>query len=417
MGLIFMSIIYLQNLNHKNKNMENTDVLFENYKSKYNESVILTKQDKLSGVKIYSKEPYAQSLYNLYSGANVFKATNLTKDLDLDVIYTVTLRSYNADDRLVYAEEVSSKAALFIPLRELNTPPTSSFASDQTIEYLQDHISSGTEIKVMVYRKENNEIFASERKCAGIIHRQELEQHLKNNTVFNVKILDLIDGGYIALFNNSIKCFLPGSQAAANIITDFSRLLGQEIPVMIENYDNFNNLYIISYKKYIKNTLSTEVHKLKFGQKYTGNLTNKPLNFGVFVEWDNYFTGLIHQTDFENYPEIMNTMKTGDAIDFYVKDITLSKGETRVILTTNLKSVNTNKLAWQELKDLAEGKTLDYEVERDTNQIEVFLPDNTSTMISVDLKKVNHLIKKSTQVNIYKIDTIKQFVKFDFVIS
>lgn len=397
--------------------MENYDLLFKDHKSKYNENVVLTKKDQLSGVKIYSKEDYAQSLYNLYSGANVFTESLFTKDLQTDQIYSVKLTGYNREERLVYAEEIGSKATVFIPLRELNIPPTTVMGGTGEIEYLQDCIGQGTTLKVMVYRKENNEIYASERKCAGIIFKQELEEFTKKEQYFTVKVIDLIEGGYIALYKNSIKCFLPGSQAAANIITDFSKLLGKEIPVMIENFDTFNNLYIISYKKYIKNTLANEVHKLKFGHKYTGTLTAKPYAFGMFVEWEDYFTGLIHQTDFGNYQELMNTMKVGDKIDFYVKDITLFKKETRIILTTNLDQVNSSRMAWQELKDLAEGQTLDYIIDKDRNQLEVILPNNTSTYITVDLKKTRHLTSRSTQIKIYKIDTINQFVKFDFLTS
>ena len=394
--------------------MENLNLLFATHKDKYNNSVVLSRQDKLTGVKILSKEPYAQELYNFLSKGTTFSSTMFSKDLELDQIYTVILKGYNREERLVYAEEVESKTAVFIPLRELNIPEHD--MGNNAVEIVQDAIVSKTEYKVMVYRKENNEILASERKCALIIFKQELEDNTVKNNWFTVKVTQLIDGGYIALYKNSIKCFLPGSQARANIISDFSQLIGQEVPVMIENFDSFNNLYIVSYKKYIKNTLAANAQTLKFGQKYSGVLTTKPLAFGIFVEWDNYFTGLIHQTDFEDYQSAIKNLKGGDQIDFYIKDIMISKGETRIVLTTKLELVNQTKLAWQELKDLAEGKTLEYVVDKDRGQLEVILPNNTSTYVTVDLKKVNHLIRKSTHIKVFKIDTLKQFIKFDFVI-
>ena len=389
------------------QNIIDFDLFFNTHKSKYNESVVLSPKDKAAGVKILSKEPYAQELYNIYSGTGIFNLKNPAKDLELDQIYSVTLKSFDRKDRLICAEELVSKQAVFIPLREL--------IGNITIEDLQDTMVNSTQIKVMVYRKDNGEIFASERKCASLIFKQDLDGYLKNNEFFTIKVLELIDGGYIALYKNSIRCFLPGSQAAANIITDFSTLLGKEINVMVENYDSYNNLYIVSYKKYIKNTLSTRVHELKFGEKLTGVLTNKPYNFGVFVEWDNYFTGLIHQTDFIDYPSVMNTMKSGDKIDFYVKDITSKKGDTRIILTTDLNSVSESKLVWQKLKNDAEGKILDFEVDNNRGQLEVTLPNNTVTYITVDLNKLKHLTKKSNQIKVYKIDTLKQSIKFDFI--
>lgn len=386
------------------------DLFYNKQKAKYNDSVVLTPEDKAAGVKILCKESYAQDLYELYASAGLFKQRKPTKDFELDSINTVVFKNFDRRERLVHAEESFSKSSIFIPARELNLAP-----GDNEVEVIQDAIALGTPTKVMIYRKENGEIYASEKKCAALIFRQDLEDSIKTNSSFTVKIVELIDGGYIALYKNAIRCFLPGSQAAANVIHDFTTLLGQEIPVMIENYDAFNNLYIVSYKKYIKNTISQRVHELRFGKKYTGILTNRPYDFGVFVEWDNYFTGMVHRTDFEDYQSVLNTMKSGDKLEVYVKDITSKKGETRIILTTNKQFINETKLAWQDLKDEAEGKVLDYNVDKDRGQLEVILPNDTVTYITVDLNKVKHLTRRYAQIKIHRIDTVKQFVKFDFV--
>lgn len=380
--------------------------LFAIGNSKVNTTVKLTPTDRKAGMKIFCMEDYAQDMYNIMSGAGVF-AVSIGKDLEIDRIYTVRLKSFDQKERLIHANEIGSMATVFIPIREL---------VDDSIDAVNAMIQTETKIKVVIYRKEDGEIFASERKCAAITYRQDLDDLYKGNQPFTIKIVDLIDGGYIALYRNSIKCFLPGSQAAANVIYDFSEYLGKELPVMIENFDSSNNLYIVSYKKYIKHTLPNRIHELNFGKQYTGTLTTNPYDFGIFVEWENYFTGLIHCSEFGyDYQKVAKNYKVGDKIDFFVKDITFKKSEPRIILTLNKNSINRDRIAWQEVKNQAEGKTLDFICDSQDQKLEIILPDDTVTYINIDINKFRHLIKKSKKIHIDQVDVIREYVKFNFI--
>ena len=184
---------------------------------------------------------------------------------------------------------------------------------------------------------------------------------------------------------------------------------------MIENYDATNDLFIVSYKKYIKQTLPQRVHELKFGEKYSGILTNKPYDFGMFVEFQNYFTGLLHKTEFENYDKVMKEFKSGDQIDFYIKEITIKKGEPRIILTTDVNNVNPDSITWQSIKDRIEGHELDYEFDKSSFTITVTFPDSNQTFTT----DVNHLkgrikIQDTGRIKVEKVDTIKRQIRYDF---
>lgn len=385
------------------------DKLFAIGNSKVNTSVKLNSKDKKAGMKIHCMEDYAQDMYNKYFSSEVFDSKT-GKDLQVNQIYTVKLKSFNLKENLVHANELNTYTSVYIPIRELiNDSPSE----------IDAMMSMDSKLKVIVFKSEDGAVYASEKKCAAITYKQELDEFYKNDQYFTVKVTDLIDGGYIAMYKNGVKCFLPGSQAAANVIYKFEDLLGQEIPVMIENFDSSNNLYIVSYKKYIRATLPSKISDLKFGQKYVGKLTAKPLDFGMFVEWNNYFTGLIHCTEFSSQQEYVAFSKNytvGSTIEFYVKDITFKKGgEPRIVLTTEINSVSENRIAWQNLKDLAEGQTLDFTVDKESRSLEVILPDDTVTYVSVDLDKVRHLLKKSNQIKVDKVDIIKNHIKFNFV--
>lgn len=380
------------------------DLLFSQSKSKYNKSIKLTEADRKAGVKIFCKEPYAQELYDKYYSSNPNSAPAL-KDFEIGHVCKVTAKRIDFDNKMIEVQDDASLSTIYVPFREFTEEPS-----------LLVHNEISSSFKVMIYKADGGDYLGSEKKCAALSYRESLEEFAKEDKWFYVKVTSLVKGGYLALYKGTVKCFLPGSHAAANVIRDFNEYLNKEVPVMIENYDQANDLFIVSYKKYIKQTLPQRVHELKFGQKYTGILTNKPYDFGMFVEFQNYFTGLLHKTEFANYEEFSKNYKAGDSIDFYVKDIVLKKGEPRIILTDSAEKVGEDQMIWQSLKDRIEGKTLAFTLDKQKFVLEIELPD-TGQIFTTD---VNHLKSKtkvadSGEIRIFKVDTIRKQLKFDFI--
>jgi ribosomal protein S1 len=286
------------------------------------------------------------------------------KDLNVGQIYKVSAKTIYFNSETIMVEELNSKTPISIPFKEYS----------KSLDSLQK--GEGMEFFALIYKgSAEGEYLGSEKKCLGVTYKQELFDHLGNNTWFDVKITKLIKGGYLALYNGTLECFIPGSHAAANIIHNFNEMLGRTITVMVDNYDKANDLFILSYKKYITNSMSVMVTELRFDKLYTGRLTNKPYDFGVFVEFENYYTGLIHKSEFENYDEIMRTLRTGDNISFYVKDVTTKGSQYRIVLTLNQDQVNSEKLGWERLRGSAENQSFEYSIDRNKNSIKININD------------------------------------------
>tara|TARA_B100000963_G_scaffold176268_4_gene153342 strand:+ start:7889 stop:9082 length:1194 start_codon:yes stop_codon:yes gene_type:complete len=331
---------------------------------KYNRNVKLSDQDINDNIKILCKEPYAQELYDLYKKYEQERGIDLhvSKDLEVGQLYKVHAKSICLNTGVIKAIEDTSGVEISIPLKE--------YGGD--IEELKK--GHGTTFKVILYKSNSNcEYVASEKKSRSINYRDELLTHFEENTWFDVTIRKLIKGGYIATYKGEIDCFIPGSQAGANVIKDFSVLLNKTISVMVDNYDKSNNLFIVSYKKYIKHSLPEKVSDLRFGKMYTGTLTNKPYDFGVFVELENYYTGLVHSSDFENYDDIRKNLKAGDDIDVYVKGVSYKKNQYRIILSLKKDSIPEDLVKWDRLKEDLEGNTFDFsEHETKRNTISMY---------------------------------------------
>ena len=384
---------------------EEIERIFAIGNSKFNTSIKLADEDKKSNIKVYCKEYYAQELYDAIKAWE--KENNIStyqsKDLEVGKIYEVLAKQISFKDKLIFTEEVNTRAEIIIPFTEFSRPT--------------EELTSGENLKfhTLVYKIDGLGGFTgSEKKCAEINYKKELVNHQNNKMWFEVHILKLIKGGYLAKYKDSVECFIPGSHAGANVIRDFNKLLNKRINVMVDNYDQANNLFILSYKKYINQSMPQKITDLKFGHMYTGILTNKPYDFGVFVEFEDYYTGLIHSSEFENYNEIKKTYKSGDEIDFYVKNVT-NKGENyRIVLTLNESSIDPDKKEWDNLREQTENKKFDYLINSKNNSISIQV-NNTSYEVSLRRKDLERNLNQFPQVRVFKVDPINKKLKFEFV--
>lgn len=180
----------------------------------------------------------------------------------------------------------------------------------------------------------------------GIIYKtkkefmHQIELGNKADKAYMAHIDNLNRGGYIVTVQG-IRAFLPGSQAATNKITNFEELLDKDLAVMIEGFDPKNG-FVVSRKKYLAFMKPALMEKLKGtleaepDKKFTGKITGFR-HFGIFVEFSQYYTGLIYKNyaSEELYQKLMDeNIDIDSEIDIYINDIqTDDYGNERIVLT------------------------------------------------------------------------------------
>ncbi len=176
--------------------------------------------------------------------------------------------------------------------------------------------------------------------------KRELHRSIKDeDCAYRVKVKNVCNGGFMVDLSG-IECFLPGSLAAANRIIHFADYVGKELHVMVEVYDQKRDIFVVSFKKYLKKIIDKEVQNLSFASKYEGTVTGAS-NSGVFVEWEEIYTGIIPMDDSNR--ENLEKLKAGDVVEFYVIDI---KNPQRITLSVS--QANEKMKAIQEMKDSSE---------------------------------------------------------------
>jgi ribosomal protein S1 len=169
-------------------------------------------------------------------------------------------------------------------------------------------------------------------KGEAIKMRSEFFEQIKKPTsAYYGRIMEKNGGGFI-INVSGMNGFLPGSLAATNIVRDFDAMIGKEIPVVVEDYLKESDTFVFSYKKYVNMILPGKIAELDLETKYKGAVTGVA-KYGIFVEFDDIFTGLIHTSKMtpacrEQFNK--GEFKPGISVEFWIKEITPDK---KIILT------------------------------------------------------------------------------------
>lgn len=175
------------------------------------------------------------------------------------------------------------------------------------------------------------------------IRTEFFNQIKEKKSAYTAKIIARNGGGFLVNVGG-IEGFMPGSLAAANIVRDFESMIGKEVFVMVEDYLKDAGTFVFSHKKYLSHVIPTKIAALSLEDKYTGTVTGSA-KFGIFVEFNEIFTGLIHTSKMS--AEMRESFKDnghviGSSISFWIKEITPDK---KIILTDEDPSIRMRELA------------------------------------------------------------------------
>jgi len=306
------------------------------YEDGYNGSTKLTPNKAINGNseknKCFSREIYAQKLFDIYTEQN---SDLIKKDLNKGDVVLVT-NIINISDTSMDVEISGGLTITVDLLREKKFIQV--FGYNTVNEFINSLREKGT-VKKLIDKGLNAYIIESTPSVKISLWqghlksvRDEFMLQIENPTqAYKAKIIEANKGGFFVEVQG-IEAFMPGSLAAPNKIIDFQSYIGKEVVVMIEDFLKEMNSFIVSHKKYLAHILPIKIQELDTNKKYTGLVTGCS-KYGIFVEFEELFTGLLHTSkmDIETKTQFnVRNVKAGDTIDFYISEITK---DNRIILT------------------------------------------------------------------------------------
>jgi len=271
---------------------------------------------------------------------------------------------------------------------------------------LTQNLLQGEDINVMVTSLSEKpfEIKGSITELIKIDVANKLRDNYKNTIALDATVTELIPAGFmlsIEMNNITLTAFMPNTLAGVNRLTteQSQALLGQTIPVMLETLQQEKGVYVVSRKKYLKSLIPDAIAKLEKDTIYSGLVTGSK-DFGVFVEFNECLTGMIHKVNLnEDWHNKMDQILPGFEIDFYVQDVL--KGD-RLILTQN---INEESL-WDTIRvnQVKTGKIIDVK----PFGALVSLDSQTMGLIQTTyINKANKSLKKGDMVDVKVVSVIK----------
>lgn len=177
--------------------------------------------------------------------------------------------------------------------------------------------------------------------------------------------------------------FMPNTLAGINKLFDTTSIVGKTFEVMIESFAQQEGAYIVSRRKYLQSLIPAAVKQLKYGEVQSGFVTGTT-PFGVFVEFNECLTGMIHKANVNpEWQEKLTSIRPGFQIDFYVKEVIKDK----IILTQILRET-----LWDNIKN---GQLLNGVV-KDTKQFGTLVNLDDETVGLIHTSEMEKLGKKFT---------------------
>lgn len=364
---------------------------------------------KKYGVKVFNNQPYALEYYErVFLGADpenkeprvgeTRRIVSITSVTEKDIM--VTLSGFVEASIDIRGEKH------FCSL--LNTTPSDLLDWLQLEENRESFIANGYAVVIESIKPY---VKASISKGHTLKMKSEFFNEIrKPSAAYYGKIKEKNGGGFI-INVQGLDGFLPGSLAATNIVRDFDSMIGKEIPVMVEDYLKESDTFVFSYKKYINTVLNSKIEDIDVEKKYTGTVTGSA-KYGIFVEFDEIFTGLIHTSKMS--PEMHSQFtkgefKAGAPVEFWIKEVTDDK---KLILTDEDPSIRRNQI--EEFKTENVGKIKQAEVVSVQSFGVLFkLQKDIVGLVSqkeIKAKKKNYTIGEKVMVSVDRVHNDKIFL-------
>jgi len=281
--------------------------------------------------KIFCQESYAQELYDRFYGIEIkskdVKIGQSIKALDLEVLSNGEIEVHTDAGIDIYLDMRKEKKYFeAIGITDFSIENMKRLSNEGVFKYLFKQKDEFVVLK----GKEGAIRGTLYDSHLSYVRREFMKQITEQKNAYTAKVISKNQGGFFITVAG-VDAFLPGSLAAANKIVNFETYIGKEICVMVEDYLSASDTFIFSYKKYLEKILPARMEALDRTQKHTGIVTGVS-KYGVFVEFEEIFTGLLHSTEMTPATlEKFNAYKycAGDSIELWVKDI---KGD-KLILT------------------------------------------------------------------------------------
>lgn len=226
-----------------------------------------------------------------------------------------------------------------------------------------DILSVGDEIEVLILRLDDGDgnVILSKKRVDTVKSWDEIEEIFKNQSNVNAKVIEIVNGGVIAIVKG-LRAFIPISQIANRFVSDLQTFAGKAFDVRVIDFDRNKKRIVLSRKVVESEELESKKSKLwkniEKDQVIEGEV-KRITDFGAFVDIGGV-DGLIHISDlsWSHVKHPKEVVKEGDIVKVLVLDADKQKNR----ISLGLKQASPHP--WENIDekynigDIVEGKVV-----------------------------------------------------------
>lgn len=268
------------------------------------------------------------------------------KELSFEELYNESLKETKLEKTVTgKIISITNQGEIFVDIhyKADGIIPKKEYSNDET-KNPKDEFKVGDLITADVLKQNDGlgNVLLSYKRVKQRKEKNELENRIKSNEIFEEKVKEVNDKGIIVELLNR-RVFIPLSLSGIPRGEDASKLQGQTVKFRITEYDAKTNKIIGS----IKNVLDEEKkakqeefwNNVEIGKKYEGTVASIS-SYGAFIDLDGIVQGLLHVSEisWDRNAKVNEILQQGQKIEVTIKDV--DKENKRIKLSYGEKGQN-----------------------------------------------------------------------------
>lgn len=306
----------------------------------------------------------SETITNNVESAEALGQAVADSEMSFEQALEESLKSLNSDQKVVgtVLRVTPTEIQVDIGRKQTGIVPYDEFSADPTVDPAKA-VKVGDELNLIIMKTNDVDGFItlSKKRYDAQVNWSKVAEAKTSGEVLTGTVAEILNRGVIVV-SNSVRVFIPASQATISKNDKLEDLLGKQVDFKIIDVDDRRKRVVGSISVILKEERKASREAfwttVEVGQKFTGTVVSLT-QFGAFVELAPGVHGLCHRTELSwnriKHPsEVVNV---GDTVEVVIKNIDTENKK----ISLSYKKLEDNP--WEVLKrDYPVGSTVEVQI-------------------------------------------------------
>ena len=306
----------------------------------------------------------SETINNNVESAEVSGQAVADSEMSFEQALEESLKSLNSDQKVVgtVLRVTPTEIQVDIGRKQTGIIPYDEFSADPTVDPAKA-VNVGDQLNLIIMKTNDADGFItlSKKRYDAQANWDNIAKAKDNGEILEGKVAEILNRGVIVI-SNSVRVFIPASQATLSKNEKLDKLLGNNVQFRIIDVDNRRRRVVGSINSVLREARKASRDafwsQVEVGQKYNGTVVSLT-EFGAFVELAPGVQGLCHKSElsWNRIKHPSEVVSVDDVIEVTIKNIDTENRK----ISLGFKKIEDSP--WEILKrDYPVGSTVDVQI-------------------------------------------------------